>query len=77
MLNIPRKYLRADLDVSPIHSRFRQLATSFYQNTPNHCNNSISIKASSITPGHHRDRLYRPQKYFLDVYTSLALDSPA
>ncbi|GFW63124.1 hypothetical protein TNCV_4454721 [Trichonephila clavipes] len=70
MLNIPRKYLHADLDVSLIHSRFRELATSFNQNTPNHCNSSISIKAFSITPGHHRDRLYRPQKYLLHVYKS-------
>ncbi|GFU93479.1 hypothetical protein TNCV_2200571 [Trichonephila clavipes] len=46
ILNVPRyvsrRYLHADLDVSPIHTRIRELAPSFSQNVSSHRNNSIA-----------------------------------
>ncbi|GFR15640.1 probable RNA-directed DNA polymerase from transposon X-element [Trichonephila clavata] len=50
---IPRKYIHADLKISPLHARIRELASSFFQNFPNHCNYTIA-QAAITTPGLHR-----------------------
>ncbi|GFQ76877.1 probable RNA-directed DNA polymerase from transposon X-element [Trichonephila clavata] len=51
--DIPRKYIHADLKISPIHARIRELASSFFQNVPTHSNHTIA-QAANITPGQHR-----------------------
>ncbi|GFQ84284.1 RNA-directed DNA polymerase from mobile element jockey [Trichonephila clavata] len=50
---VSRRHLHADLDVSPIHTKIRELASSFFQNIPSHSNNSIA-QAANFTPGLHR-----------------------
>ncbi|GFR21494.1 RNA-directed DNA polymerase from mobile element jockey [Trichonephila clavata] len=50
---IPRKYILADLKISPIHVRIRELASSFFRNVPTHSNHTIT-QAANITPGQHR-----------------------
>ncbi|GFQ97300.1 RNA-directed DNA polymerase from mobile element jockey [Trichonephila clavata] len=50
---IPRKYIHADLKISPLHARVRELASSFFQNVPTHSNHTIA-QAALITPGPYR-----------------------
>ncbi|GFV33951.1 RNA-directed DNA polymerase from mobile element jockey [Trichonephila clavipes] len=61
ILNVPRyfssRYLHADLDVSPIHTRIRELAPSFSQNVSSHRNNSIA-QAANFPAGLHRNAAY-------------------
>ncbi|GFX16679.1 RNA-directed DNA polymerase from mobile element jockey [Trichonephila clavipes] len=61
ILNVPRyfsrRYLHADLDVSPIHTRIRELAPSFFQNVTSHRNHSIA-QAAYFPAGLHRHAAY-------------------
>ncbi|GFR02179.1 hypothetical protein TNCT_440291 [Trichonephila clavata] len=50
---IPRKYIHSDLKISPLHARIRELASTFFQNVPNHSNYTIA-QAAFTTPGLHR-----------------------
>ncbi|GFT90166.1 hypothetical protein TNCV_1347671 [Trichonephila clavipes] len=61
ILNVPRyvsrRNVHADLDVSPIHTRIRELARSFSQNVSSHRNNSIA-QAAYFPAGLHRHAAY-------------------
>ncbi|GFR01325.1 hypothetical protein TNCT_209171 [Trichonephila clavata] len=50
---IPRKYIHADLKISPLNARIRELASLFFQNVPTHSNTTIA-QAAIITPGLHK-----------------------